>query len=134
MRKLERLNLNSEASDAQKPITRVTPPGLSSQSRQRWPPPHDRRRVLKFMSAALAMAGLSGCDSVPEGKLIPGVRASENIIPGLPKSFGDRLLKNETAKLLAHIHLHRRIASVRVPRKCVLQKSAGAPHIQQQPD
>jgi hypothetical protein len=37
MRKLERLNLDSEASDAQKPITRVTPPGLSTQSRQRWP-------------------------------------------------------------------------------------------------
>ena len=37
MRKLERLNLDSEACDAQKPITRVTPPGLSTQSRQRWP-------------------------------------------------------------------------------------------------
>jgi hypothetical protein len=43
--------------------------------------------VLKFMSAALAMAGLSGCDAVPEGKFIPGVRASENIIPGLPNDY-----------------------------------------------
>jgi hypothetical protein len=43
--------------------------------------------VLKFMSAALAMAGLSGCDAVPEGKLVPGVRASENIIPGLPNYY-----------------------------------------------
>jgi len=48
---------------------------------------HDRRRVLKLMSAAFAMAGLGGCDGAPEGKLIPAVKAPENIVPGLPNYY-----------------------------------------------
>lgn len=49
--------------------------------------PHDRRRVLKLMSAALAMAGLGGCDAAPEGNLIPAVKVPESIIPALPHYY-----------------------------------------------
>jgi molybdopterin-containing oxidoreductase family iron-sulfur binding subunit len=50
--------------------------------------PHDRRRVLKLMSAALAMAGLGGCGAgAPEGHLIPAVKMPPNIIPGLPNFY-----------------------------------------------
>ncbi|MGH7000236.1 MAG: TAT-variant-translocated molybdopterin oxidoreductase, partial [Stellaceae bacterium] len=50
--------------------------------------PHDRRRVLKLMSAALAMAGLGGCGGgAPEGHLIPAVKVPPNIIPGLPNFY-----------------------------------------------
>ncbi|MGH6838332.1 MAG: TAT-variant-translocated molybdopterin oxidoreductase [Methylocella sp.] len=50
--------------------------------------PHDRRRVLKLMSAALAMAGLGGCGAgAPEGHLIPAVKVPPNIIPGLPNFY-----------------------------------------------
>ena len=50
--------------------------------------PHDRRRVLKLMAAALAMGGLGGCDvGAPGGTLIPAVRSPPNIIPGLPNFY-----------------------------------------------
>ncbi|HUI22310.1 MAG TPA: TAT-variant-translocated molybdopterin oxidoreductase [Methylocella sp.] len=49
--------------------------------------PRDRRHVLKLMSAALAMAGLGGCDMGPEGNLIPAVKAPESIIPALPNYY-----------------------------------------------
>ena len=51
-------------------------------------PPHDRRRVLKLMAAALAMGGLGACDAgAPGGTLIPAVRVPPNIIPGLPNFY-----------------------------------------------
>jgi molybdopterin-containing oxidoreductase family iron-sulfur binding subunit len=49
--------------------------------------PHDRRRALKLMAAAITMAGLGGCDWAPEGTLIPAVRAPSNIVPGLPNFY-----------------------------------------------
>jgi MoCo/4Fe-4S cofactor protein with predicted Tat translocation signal len=50
--------------------------------------PHDRRRVLKLMTAAFAMSGLSGCDvGAPGGALIPAVRVPPNIIPGRPNFY-----------------------------------------------
>ncbi len=50
--------------------------------------PQDRRRVIKLMTAAFAMAGLDGCDlGAPGGRLIPAVRAPPNIIPGLPNFY-----------------------------------------------
>ena len=55
---------------------------------RRWSSPHDRRRVLKLMAAAFAMAGLGGCDvGAPGGHLIPAVRMPPNIIPGLPNFY-----------------------------------------------
>jgi molybdopterin-containing oxidoreductase family iron-sulfur binding subunit len=43
-----------------------------------------RRDVLKFMAASAALAGLSGCTKMPEQKIVPYVRAPEEIIPGKP--------------------------------------------------
>ena len=46
----------------------------------------DRRSLLKFMGASMALAGLSGCRSVfmPEDKLVPYVRQPEELVPGTP--------------------------------------------------
>ena len=46
----------------------------------------DRRSLLKFMGASLALSGLSGCRSVflPEDKLVPYVRQPEELVPGKP--------------------------------------------------
>jgi MoCo/4Fe-4S cofactor protein with predicted Tat translocation signal len=43
-----------------------------------------RRDVLKWMAASAALAGLSGCTKMPEQKIVPYVRAPEEIIPGRP--------------------------------------------------
>ena len=43
--------------------------------------PHDRRQVLRLMAAAIAMAGLNGCDDgEPSGGLIPPVRPSPQAV------------------------------------------------------
>src|SRR2546423_6349432 len=47
----------------------------------------DRREFLSLMSASLALAGLTSCaPSVPE-KIVPYVRAPEEIVPGKPLFF-----------------------------------------------
>lgn len=44
----------------------------------------DRRSLLKFAGASLALAGLAGCRGVflPEEKLVPYVKAPEELVPG----------------------------------------------------
>ena len=46
----------------------------------------DRRTVLKFMGASIALAGLAGCRGVflDEPKLVPYVKAPEELVPGKP--------------------------------------------------
>src|SRR2546429_4879435 len=47
----------------------------------------DRREFLSLISASLALAGLSSCaPTVPE-KIVPYVRAPEEIVPGKPLFF-----------------------------------------------
>ena len=48
-----------------------------------------RRNFLKLMGASLAFAGLgfAGCTNQPKEKIVPYVRAPENIIPGKPLFF-----------------------------------------------
>jgi MoCo/4Fe-4S cofactor protein with predicted Tat translocation signal len=48
--------------------------------------PHDRRRALKLMAAAFAMAGLGGCDWAPEGTLGRPIKVEGN--PRHPASLG----------------------------------------------
>jgi MoCo/4Fe-4S cofactor protein with predicted Tat translocation signal len=43
-----------------------------------------RREFLRVMGASLALAGLTGCIRQPEEKIIPYVRAPEEIVPGKP--------------------------------------------------
>jgi MoCo/4Fe-4S cofactor protein with predicted Tat translocation signal len=54
----------------------------------------DRRSVIKFMTAAIAMSGLGGCDWAPWGTLIPAVKIAPNIVPGLPNTYATAHLLN----------------------------------------
>src|SRR5271165_4488082 len=43
-----------------------------------------RRQMLKLMGASAALAGLTACTKLPTQKIVPYVRAPEEIIPGKP--------------------------------------------------
>jgi molybdopterin-containing oxidoreductase family iron-sulfur binding subunit len=51
-----------------------------------WSDALSRRQFLTLMSASLALAGLSGCSvrPAPAGKIVPYVRAPEELVPGRP--------------------------------------------------
>ncbi|MGH7425859.1 MAG: TAT-variant-translocated molybdopterin oxidoreductase, partial [Candidatus Methylomirabilales bacterium] len=56
-----------------------------------WIDPIGRRAFLKLMGAALALAGLGACTRQPDEKIVPYVRAPEDIIPGQPLFFATAL-------------------------------------------
>jgi molybdopterin-containing oxidoreductase family iron-sulfur binding subunit len=56
-----------------------------------WIDPIGRRAFLKLMGAALALAGLGACARQPDEKIVPYVRAPEEIIPGRPLFFATAL-------------------------------------------
>ncbi len=70
------------------------------------------------MSAALAMAGLAGCDlGAPEGVLIPAVRAPAEIIPGLPNFYSTAsLLQGFATGVVVKHHMGRPIKVEGNPR------------------
>ena len=43
-----------------------------------------RREALKLMAASAALSGLTGCTKLPTEKIVPYVRAPEEVIPGKP--------------------------------------------------
>ncbi len=47
----------------------------------------DRRRFLQLMGASLALAGVSACTRQPVEKILPYVKAPEEIVPGEPLFF-----------------------------------------------
>src|SRR6266542_6940078 len=47
----------------------------------------DRRDLLKFMGASLALAGVTACTRQPNEKIVPYVRQPEEIVPGKPLFF-----------------------------------------------
>jgi MoCo/4Fe-4S cofactor protein with predicted Tat translocation signal len=49
--------------------------------------PLDRRSFLKVMGASLALAGLAGCRYQRQEKIIPFVKAPEDVIPGKPLQY-----------------------------------------------
>ncbi len=49
--------------------------------------PVTRRNFLKLMSASLALGGVTACTVQPNEKIVPQVRAPENVIPGKPQHF-----------------------------------------------
>ncbi|WP_435018752.1 TAT-variant-translocated molybdopterin oxidoreductase [Tundrisphaera sp. TA3] len=52
-----------------------------------WTDPVGRRKFLGLMGASLALAGVSGCAiRVPE-KIVPWVKAPENVVPGRPQFY-----------------------------------------------
>jgi molybdopterin-containing oxidoreductase family iron-sulfur binding subunit len=52
-----------------------------------WVDPVGRREFLKLMGASLALAGLGACTRQPDEKIVPYVRAPEDIVPGKPLFF-----------------------------------------------
>ncbi len=52
-----------------------------------WTEPASRRTFLTLMGASLALAGVGGCSSEPAEKIVPYVRAPEEIVPGKPLWF-----------------------------------------------
>ena len=54
---------------------------------QEWNDPVTRRSFLKVMGATLAFAGLSGCVIQPAERIVPYVRANEDMLPGKPLFF-----------------------------------------------
>ena len=68
----------------------------------------NRRDVLKLMAASAAMAGLSACTKLPTEKIVPYVRAPEEIIPGKPLFYATSMpLQGVATGLLVESHMGR---------------------------
>ena len=52
-----------------------------------WSDPTTRRNFFRLMGASLALAGVSGCSDRTSEKIVPYVRAPEEIVPGKPLYF-----------------------------------------------
>jgi molybdopterin-containing oxidoreductase family iron-sulfur binding subunit len=52
-----------------------------------WHDPISRRRFLQLMAASLALAGVTACTRQPAEKIVPYVRAPEQLVPGRPLFF-----------------------------------------------
>ncbi|WP_169980302.1 TAT-variant-translocated molybdopterin oxidoreductase [Tautonia rosea] len=52
-----------------------------------WDDPESRRQFLKLMAASLALAGVSGCAFQPQEKIVPYVKAPEEMVQGKPLFF-----------------------------------------------
>ncbi len=59
--------------------------------------PESRRAFLKVMGASLALAGVSGCAVRTPEKIVPYVKAPENVIPGRPQFFASAMPMNGLA-------------------------------------
>jgi MoCo/4Fe-4S cofactor protein with predicted Tat translocation signal len=65
----------------------------------------DRRRFLQLMGASLALAGLTGCGSGENEKIVPYVRQPENTIPGVPQFYATTMpLAGSAIGLLVETH------------------------------
>jgi molybdopterin-containing oxidoreductase family iron-sulfur binding subunit len=75
-----------------------------------WPQALSRRQFLTLMGASLALAGLGGCSvkPAPSVKLVPYVRAPEEIVPGKPLFYATAMtLGGAAVGLLVESHLGR---------------------------
>ena len=67
-----------------------------------------RRDLLKFMAASAALAGLSGCTKLPTEKIVPYVRAPEQIVPGKPLFYATSFIDSGVARgVLVESHMGR---------------------------
>ena len=72
--------------------------------------PIDRRQFLTLMGSALALAGLSGCRYLPQQKIVPYVKAPEDLIPGQPLTYATAMtLGGYSTGLLATSNMGRPI-------------------------
>jgi MoCo/4Fe-4S cofactor protein with predicted Tat translocation signal len=68
----------------------------------------NRRDVLKVMAASAALAGLSACTKLPTEKIVPYVRAPEEIVPGKPLFYATSMpLQGIATGLLVESHMGR---------------------------
>ncbi|HEX5515780.1 MAG TPA: TAT-variant-translocated molybdopterin oxidoreductase [Gammaproteobacteria bacterium] len=56
-----------------------------------WNGPVDRRGFLKISAAAMALAGLAGCERQPPEYIVPYVRMPERLVPGKPLFYATTL-------------------------------------------
>jgi molybdopterin-containing oxidoreductase family iron-sulfur binding subunit len=56
-----------------------------------WTDQPSRRRFLKLMAASLALAGLQGCRSQPEEKIVPYVEMPEEVMPGISMLYASAM-------------------------------------------
>ena len=67
-----------------------------------------RRDILKLMAASAALSGLSACTKLPTEKIVPYVRAPEEIVPGKPLFYATAMPSpNGALGLLVESHLGR---------------------------
>ena len=73
-----------------------------------WKEPLSRRGLLQAMGASLALASLSGCVREPTEKIVPYVRAPEEIVPGKPLFFATAMTLGGFARgLVVESHMGR---------------------------
>ena len=73
-----------------------------------WRDAPNRREMLRLMAASLAMAGLSACVKQPSGRIVPYVRAPEEIVPGKPLYYATAMeIGGVALGLLAESHMGR---------------------------
>ena len=68
----------------------------------------NRREALKLMAASAALSGLSACTKLPTEKIVPYVRAPEEVIPGKPLFYATSMVDRGVAiGLLVESHMGR---------------------------
>jgi molybdopterin-containing oxidoreductase family iron-sulfur binding subunit len=73
-----------------------------------WMDPIGRRQFLQLMAASLALAGLGACTRQPDEKIVPYVRAPEDIVPGIPLFFATAMTLGGIASgVLVESHMGR---------------------------
>ena len=78
------------------------------ESASEWADGVSRRNFLKLMGASLAFGGLTNCTIQPEEKIVPWVRAPENLIPGKPLFYATAVpLSGVGTGILVESHMGR---------------------------
>src|SRR5438105_4905366 len=68
----------------------------------------NRREVLKLIAASAALSGLTACTKLPTEKIVPYVRAPEEVIPGRPLFYATSMVDRGVAiGLLVESHMGR---------------------------
>ena len=73
-----------------------------------WSEPVNRRKWLRVMASSFALAGLSSCMREPTERIVPYVRAPEDVVPGKPLFFATASTLGGFAKgVLVESHMGR---------------------------
>ncbi|MDW8353419.1 MAG: TAT-variant-translocated molybdopterin oxidoreductase [Bryobacterales bacterium] len=73
-----------------------------------WENQPSRRRMLQLLGASFGLAGLTGCTKQPPEKIVPYVRAPEDVIPGKPLFFATAMtLGGFASGVLVESHMGR---------------------------